>query len=479
MNHELLNKFLKFSYGTWISLIIGFLTTPIITRYLNSDDYGKFSMYNLVTNLVVIIITFGTDQSFVRFFYEEEEDKRSKLLYKSILVPSILCVIVCILSIFFIDKISTYLFNEVNVSAFILIIISIIALLINRYVMLVIRMNQDANLYSQIQVINKVVYFIITMIILFKFEQSYKALIMSTTISLVTINIYGIIKRKHLFYLKGNFKTKNSIKQILTYGLPIMVTLIVNWVFESIGKISIKQFSSYSELGLYASAFSIISLLNVAQSNFTAFWIPVSLERYKNNSTDTKFFQKANELVSIIMIVIAIGLILFKDIIVFLLGPEYRQASYIMPFLVFMPVMYTISEVTVVGINFKKKPKYHLIVAIIACIINVVGNYCLVPKLGARGAAISVGISYIVFYIARTLISKRLYFVDYKLKKFMVIVCSTVVFALYSTFKSFDFIYIIIVIIILLQLILLYKNTVLYIVNKIKPVYESSDGDKK
>ena len=184
-------------------------------------------------------------------------------------------------------------------------------------------------------------------------------------------------------------------------------------------KFFIKAFNGYIELGLYSAAFTIIALLNAVQGTFTTFWVPVANEKYvENPEKSKKFFTKVNLIVSFGMLIIAIGIITFKDFLILLLGPKYRQASNIFPFLVFMPIMYTISETTVLGISFKKKNKNHIYIAIISALVNLVGNLILVPSFGAKGAAISTGVSYIVFFSARTLISKNLYHVDYNLKKF-------------------------------------------------------------
>lgn len=67
------------------------------------------------------------------------------------------------------------------------------------------------------------------------------------------------------------------------------------------------------------------------------------------------------------------------------------------PFLAFHPIMYTISEVTVGGLVFKKKSKIQVIVSVVPCVVNFIGNTILVPFYGGRGAAISTGISYILF----------------------------------------------------------------------------------
>jgi O-antigen/teichoic acid export membrane protein len=71
--------------------------------------------------------------------------------------------------------------------------------------------------------------------------------------------------------------------------------------------------------------------------------------------------------------------------------------------------MYTLSEVTVGGINYRNKTYWHLAIAVIAAVVNYALNMLLVPNLGAKGAAISTGLSYIVFFYSRTYISNYLF----------------------------------------------------------------------
>lgn len=108
--------------------------------------------------------------------------------------------------------------------------------------------------------------------------------------------------------------------------------------------------------------------------------------------------------------------LLSNNFLILLLGKKFYPALYIMPMLVFIPIMYVLSETTVIGINFKKKTKYFLYISFIVLIINLVGNLILVPLFGARGAAISTGISYIIFFSLRTYFSTKLMSFGFNLK---------------------------------------------------------------
>ncbi|WP_233185629.1 polysaccharide biosynthesis C-terminal domain-containing protein [Thermotoga sp. SG1] len=95
-----------------------------------------------------------------------------------------------------------------------------------------------------------------------------------------------------------------------------------------------------------------------------------------------------------------------------------------------------ISETTVLGINFTKKTYWHIVVTGVSAIANFVGNQLLVPYFGAKGAAISTGLSYVLFFTLRTLIAEKLYPIGFNLKKIYtgVLLISTVAF--FGTFSK-------------------------------------------
>ena len=274
--------------------------------------------------------------------------------------------------------------------------------------------------------------------------------------------LVSILFERDFWFRKTNTRVSNKFttNELLKYGFPFVFVYIVNWLFQSIDKFTITAFKGYEEVGIYSSANSIISMLNIIQTTFSTFWTPVAYEHYKEKPEDTGFFIKVNDIVTFIMILFGIGFITCKGLISLLLGPQYRTASYIMPFLVFMPIMYTISETTVQGIAFVKKTNYYLWIAVISAVTNAIGNFMLVPSMGAKGAAISTGISYVIFAILRTQISKRLYPVKYKAFKAYICMAGLAVLALYGSFNNFDLMTVLISAANIVILCVLYKDVI-------------------
>lgn len=456
---DLFKKFVEFAMGNGIVLVLGFVSSPIITRIISPLEMGKFSMFNTWINLLLLVVLLGLDQSYVRFYYDESLDGRRKLLIKCTGITFVTSTVLIIFLLLFYKQISFYIVDEVSFIVIILVIIHLLFSILSRFSLLNIRMKQRAKLYSFINVVLKVAYLIGVFIFFNFYKDNYMTLVLATVISNILVAILSVLLEKEdwlIFNKKINMNV--STKEIIHYGLPFIFSMSITWLFQSIDRISIKEFCGYGEVGIYSGAMNIIVLLIACQGAFTTFWAPVAFERYSKNPEDTDFFKKMNEIVSVVMIFITIGLIAGKDIIVLFLGEKYRTAAFIFPFLTFMPIMHTISETTVLGINFKKKTNKHILIAIICAITNVVGNLILVPRFGATGAAISTGISYMVFFGVRTYISQKYYKVGYDIKKFSICILATYVLATYSSFYKFNFVILLLSILCLVILFFSYKN---------------------
>ena len=99
MNNKLFKKFIEFGIGNLIVLITGFISSPIITRLILPEEFGKFSMFNTLTSLFLFILMLGLDQSYIRFFYEEDEEVRGKLLVRVVKISMIVNIILSLIQL--------------------------------------------------------------------------------------------------------------------------------------------------------------------------------------------------------------------------------------------------------------------------------------------------------------------------------------------------------------------------------------------
>ena len=468
-NNSLFKHFVTIGIGTFLNMLLAFITTPIITRIVSPNEYGQYSLFTTYSGIALMVLCLGMDQALVRFFYDKKDfNYKKQLLFNTIIIPFIICVIGSVVAL--ILTLTNILTLEFSKSIMILLIIYTFVQVIYRFSQLVNRLEFNTKLYSLLNVFIKLFYIIIAIPLLLVFKNDYLFILtISITASTILCLFISIYANRELWIFKGKmFFPKDKMYVLIKYSYPYIFSMGITTLFQAIDKLSLNYFTTYDDVGIYSSAIMIVNVFAIVQTAFNTVWAPSAFKHYSEEPNDTSFYIKGNQIITLIMFLIGINIILFKDVLVLFLGSKYRDATYIIPFLIFNPIMYTISETTVNGINFKKKTKLHIVIAIAACITNIIGNFILIPNLGSKGASISTGISYIVFFSLRTILSNKYYYVDFKLNKFYIVTIFVSIFALYNTFYHFNLISLFIYLIINLLLIVFYKKYYLSIFKYLK-----------
>lgn len=432
-------SFVQFSVGPWLSAVISFFTTPITTYLIIPTEFGKASMYTVAFSLIMQVVLMGTDQSFVRMFYELNEDQRPVLLWNS-LIPSLsMSLLASAILLTFRREVSILLFDNPNlILPIVALSLTIVLAVLERFASLVLRMKKRGIAFSSLRVVSTASNAGGLIFYALLFGRDFYAVIFGTVISHILVLLVSILMEFD-FWKKGFLLSISLMKKVILYGIPFVPAFMVTWLFNSMDKLALRSFSTFEEIGFYTAANKIVSVLLLVQTSFSTFWTAVAYEAYEKAPDATSLYSKASKVLAGMMFAISLVLIGFKDIIVLILDSAYLSAANIMPFLIFYPIMYTVSETTVGGINFKKKTHWHLWISMISALVNFVGNTMLVPIYGARGAALATGVSYVVFFYARTLISRKLFPVDYGLTRYSLGTLILIVVALINTFNDFAY----------------------------------------
>lgn len=469
---NILKHFFIIGSGTAINMLIGLATTPLITRLVDPTEYGQLSIFTMYSNIALMTLCLGLDQGLVRYFYVDDSIAYKRtLLFKCVKLPIIVsCIFTCV--IISISALSIYKF-EFSTGIMIWLCIYTICQILYRFAQLIIRLQYKSKVYSLLNILNKIAYLLIAIPLIIILRNDYLlCLVIATTIPVILCIIVSIYSQKDIWIGKSfSTVTKGvSNKELLKYSAPFIISMGVTTLFQAIDKIFLNQYCSYAEVGIYSSTMTLIQIFAIVQSTFNTLWAPMQVEHFTKNPNDHTFYQKGNQIITVVMFIIGITLILIKDVFAILLGSKYREAAYILPFLIFNPIMYTISETTCGGLVFMKKSNMQVVVAIGACITNIIGNTLLVPKLGCQGAAISTGLSYIVFFAMRTVLSNKFYYTDFHLVKFGILTGTVCLYAFYNTFNEFNIISIIGWFICCFMIIVFYKKTVIWSLNYLKVI---------
>lgn len=414
----------------------------------------------------MVFITLGTDNAFVRFFNKYSFDDRKALLRAVLKGPLLFFAFIACISLVLYRPISFALIGSYDLAVVFLLILTVLSDLLFRFSLLVLRMQKKATMYSIVQIAHKMVYLVIMLFLFWVFGDTYGAILMSFSFSISIACALAIIA-DYKFWTQSNSTSSIDSVEIFKYSIPFMISSTMTVLNENTDKLLIKVFLSNSELGIYSAGFKLVSVLSIFQGMIATILVPLFYEHYEKEESDKRYYKDAFNLVSLIMILIAIGFIFFKDILIFLLGSEYREVVSIIPFFVFGPLMYTVSETTVIGINFMKKSHYHIFIALGVLLISSLSNLILIPLLGLIGSGISYALASVSFFVLRSLFAFKSYKIKYNYGRFFILTTFLVLYLLYMNNRSIDYITTLVTLFFIVTTLGLYKTDITNMLKKI------------
>lgn len=431
---SLLTSFIKYFYGNFVVLLLGLIQLPLTTRVLETQEYGKTTMFTTAVTVIYIFAILGLDQAYIRYFYKEGVNRKT-LFVQCLIPPFILILILSAVYVLFSDLFNTFLFGASGIDIIIPVVAYTVISVFERFLFLNIRMEQNGVLYSNLNILSKVLN--VSFIILFAYllGSDFRVVMYAFTLSLGTVTLLIGIRYLHVSRKIKITRHDVSEKELLAYGIPFIPMLLMEWLLSSMDKWSIKIFNDFSETGIYGSAMQIMTIILTVKITFVAFWSPVAMEKYESRPEEEckDFFADMFDKVQFLCMCAAFLLTIFRGLIVLILGRDYREAVYIIPFLTLMPILSIMFEMTGQGVKFTGKIKYFNYASLAAIICNLIGNTLLVPRYKGIGAALATAVTYIVYFAIGTYFSKKCYPVKYRIRTFAGSLIMYVVYAAYAT----------------------------------------------
>jgi len=197
-----------------------------------------------------------------------------------------------------------------------------------------------------------------------------------------------------------------EIKALLAFSLPLQVSNALFWALTAMNVFFLRKYAGFEELGLYATATGIAGLGLIARSMFTTVWMPLVYKWHANGGSLSKV-NAALAPVSLIVCLILATSGLLSGVLTLILPEHLWNARYLIAVCMVQPMLYALSEITVVGIQLTRKTHYAIYIAAAAAATNLALCLALIPKYGAAGAAIANAIAFTTFFILRSELSFR------------------------------------------------------------------------
>lgn len=416
-----LRRIIGFATGPIATAALGLITAPVIAWIFSPEDIGRLNILQVCLSFILLLTVLGLDQAYVREYHESTDKPR---LLLTCFAPGFLVLILLLgATLPFASELSLIFFDRENPWLFALLASVSVLNYISRFLSLILRMEERGWAFSASQILPKLLQLALVIgIATWITGQDFTHLAGITAISFLFVTIiYSCSTRKEWLPATKAKLRLSELKPLLRFGFPLVFSGLAYWGLTATSTFALRTWSSLEQLAVYSLANSFAGAAIVFQSIFTVIWAP-TVYKWVSQGVDMKIIDTvAQQALATLCAIVAMSGSL-SWVCDLLLPKQYTDVKYILLCMLMPPLLYTLSEVTCVGISIKRRTIYSLWITLAALATNVCLSFLLVPPYGAKGAAVSNATAFTVFFVARTEVSARIWrnFPRVKLYFFMI-----------------------------------------------------------
>jgi O-antigen/teichoic acid export membrane protein len=397
-----------YAFGTILRRITGLVMLPIYTRYLTPADYGVIELILMAIELVTILIGLRISQAMFRYYILAEGSQEKRIIVSTVLLTvvgtsivgaTVLCLIAEPLALLLLG--STKYVYEFQLFAFTLVANAIAAVGLSY-----LRARQMPVLFVIIGAITLALQVTLNIIFVVMLEMHVTGVAYSALIS-------GIVLAMGLaLYMVVNVGLHYSVEvagKLVKFVSPLVIASLGAFYVAYADKYLLRIFGGLTEVGLYALAARLSSVLSTAFEAFNMSW---EADRFKIVKKDNakEIYEQVFRFMSAAIIIVGAGMALFaNDFFHVMTNPEFYPAGYIVPILILAVIFRIYTVFCNFGSLYGDQTRIIAEASWIKVIVASVGYVLLIPIFGVYGAAIVLAISNLVELLYASTRSTRVY----------------------------------------------------------------------
>lgn len=380
----------------------GFITAPIFTRLLPSDEYGSLAIFLSYEQIILILSTWeiqlGAYQRGI-FKFKNEVGQYTA----SVVSLTNLLTIICFVFIFIFKD---GFLSLTGFSSWSILLMFFYLLLQPSYQCWLTR-KRTAYQYKAVvgmTLLASVLGIIIPMAAVIYIGNTANIKFSAGLVTSILIYLFFYFTSVSPLFSHSN--GSQNLKPILikhwkfaiTFEGPLVVHSLSYLILGQADRIMIGEMVGKSEAAFYSVAYSIAVVISILQSS-----INQALAPWRIYKLEEKNYSAINKTTNSLLILIGAAVVLFilvaPEVITVLFTQNYHEAIWCIPpvatsmFFLFLYTIFVSIE------EYYEKTSYVLIVSIICSVVNIVLNYICIPQFGYISCAYTTLASYILFAI--------------------------------------------------------------------------------
>jgi O-antigen/teichoic acid export membrane protein len=399
---------------TYATVILGILISPllpfILTRTLSLEDYGVYSLFFAFVQLLIVLFEFGLSQYILTKLPGEQQRLKHfiSIAAYNVFFFVIGILLMSLLKNVFLKANKLEMYPLIYTISLAIIFFGMALRLLYAYFFA----KKDVVKASMIDFFKNSLWVIMIIAFYFMFGHlSLSGVFLIWLFSLALVFIITFIAFSSEIK-KGIIKNIDFAKgwQGWRFSIPLFPAILASWFMSLSDRYIINHFENASQVALYALPYSILGVILTLGSVVTTVLYPYFVHSVKKAATEKENLLRTVSIKYGLLLILpaTAGLIILrKEIITLVSGPQYLASAALIPILCFYPLFAFLAFVTYQHVLSQHKTFIIGIVYTLGAVINVVLNLFLVPRYSLPGAAFSTLTSYIVIWLGLVFFTKK------------------------------------------------------------------------
>jgi len=410
---ELSKNLAVYGVGDVAIQIVSFLLVPVYVRYLSPADYGILGLLGGVEAASKLFFRWGLDGSFMRFWYDCEDQPARQRLASTIFF-FLLAINACLLgaSLLAAPFASPRMLGATGYTlALQLVLLNTFAIGFTFIPFHVLRIEQRTRDFSVLTFARSVATLLlrITLVVGLHFG------IWGVVVADVVVTAGVILWMVPLFapLIRPVFSPQ-VLRESLAFGLPRLPHALAQQVMAIGDRFILNGFGTLADIGVYSMSVSFGLIPKLFLSAFENAWAPFYYATAREADGPRTFAGVTTYVFAVLALLTAGLAAIADDLLSLVVGPAYAAGGGVVAWTAIGVLLQGVYLLTSIGLNITKRTEFYPLATGLAAATSIGANLALVPGYGGTGAAIANALSYAVLATASGVFAHRVFPVDYE-----------------------------------------------------------------
>lgn len=383
---------------------ISFLTAPVFSRLLGTDNFGIYSAYSAWQGILVIVLPLSVAAT-IPMAVNEFKKAEQHAYHSSILLLGLFSTLVLSVLIFFAGFVFPNLFG-LNQSLRILLLFSVLCTFVVNFASSRYTFELQAHKHMSLAIANSVLTVGISLgfVLSLPKETNFLGRIYGGVIASA---ILAVIAGWLIFRDGKTGINKTYASFCLPLCIPVIFHSLSNVILNQSDRIMLQDMSTNSIVGIYSLAYSFAGILTSVYSALNNSWVPYYF-RYLDSGNREELESHARNYLNLYTWITIGFLLVFKEVYSVFADETYWSGASIIPLLVIGLYFMFIYSFAINYEFYLKKTKGMAAITMTAAALNLILNWFLIKSHDMFGAALATTISYLFEFIIHYVYVKKI-----------------------------------------------------------------------